>query len=89
MTIIYNRNTPDYYLVAGLEKESISDRTYGHKTRNLSGDFIVISSDHKVNTVMSSLYSKTWKTLKKTLLLFTIMSMIAFSILLVTIYMPA
>ncbi len=79
MTIIYNRNTPEYYLVSDLDQDAISGRTYGHKTRNLSGDFIVISSDHKVNDPLALGYKKTWEVLKKALLVLILISMIPFS----------
>jgi hypothetical protein len=79
MTIMYNKNTPDYYLVAGLNDKDPHSRTYGYKTRNLSGDFIIISSDHQVNGRETTGYGKTVKLLKKTFLILLLISIIPFS----------
>ena len=86
MTIVYNKNTPDYYLVAGLDQDAMSGRIYGHGTRNLKGDVIVISSDQKVESPIFSSYNKAWKVLKKTLLFLMLISIIPFSTVLATGY---
>lgn len=78
MTIIYNRNAPDYYLVAGVGEENTNDRSSGYKTRKLSGDYVVISSDQKVNNFLPG-SNKKWNALKKTFLFLTLIAAIPFS----------
>lgn len=86
MTIIYNKNTPDYYLVAGLGEEDSLERSYGYKTRNLSGDFIVISSDQRTSGTKVSRLTKSWRIAKKMLLVLLLISAIPFSAVLSTGY---
>lgn len=86
MTIIYNKNTPDYYLVAGLEEGS-HRRSHGQKTRTFDGNIIVISSDNKTNAPALPEFLKPWKAVRKTLLILLLISMMPFTTVLATGYL--
>ena len=77
MTIIYNKNAPDYYLVTGLDKEVSYTGANAKKSRNLSGKFMIISSGQNVDEPNGFL--KALKMMKKTFLLLLMVSMIPFS----------
>jgi hypothetical protein len=84
MTIIYNKSH-DYYLVGGLDEKS-SGRNVAKKGRNLSGDFTVISSDQKINTIEPLTGTTTLDFFKKAFMVVLLAACIPFSATIATGY---
>ena len=80
---MYNKNH-DYYLVGGLDQKS-TPRNAANKSRKLSGDFMIISSDQKV-TSMQPFTNDTLKFIKKTFMIVLFAASIPFSAVIATGY---
>jgi hypothetical protein len=89
MIVLYNKHTRDYYLVSGLTEGASADYLLSDKKRNVTGDFIVISSGRQNNRsgVTTSGFSIGFSFLKKIMLILFLISLIPFSSVISTGYM--